>query len=64
MVSGANFLSTSGQIVATFNGQEAPTSCPAQNTCTITVPPSSRPTAQVVITTAGGASNAQTFTYD
>ena len=63
-VSGANFLSTSGQIVATFNGQVAPTSCPAQNTCTVTVPPSSAPSAQVVITTAGGASNAQTFTYD
>ena len=63
MVSGANFLSTSGQIVATFNGQVAPTSCPAQNTCTVTVPSSNAPSAQVVITTAGGASNAETFTY-
>jgi hypothetical protein len=50
--------------VATFNGQVAPTSCPAQNTCTVTVPTSSAPSAQVVITTAGGESNAQTFTYD
>ena len=33
-VAGANFLSANGQIVATFNGQVAPTSCPAQNTCT------------------------------
>ena len=40
-VAGANFLSSSGQIVATFNGQVAPNSCPAQNTCTVTVPPSS-----------------------
>jgi len=62
-VSGANFLSATGQIVATFDGQVAPTSCPAQNTCTVTVPPSNAPSAQVVITTAGGASNAQTFTY-
>jgi hypothetical protein len=62
-VSGANFLSTTGQIVATFNGQVAPTSCPAQNTCTVTVPSSNAPSAQVVITTAGGASNAETFTY-
>jgi IPT/TIG domain len=62
-VAGANFLSTSGQIVATFNGQVAPTSCPAQNTCTITVPPSTSPSAQVVITTASGTSNAVTFTY-
>jgi len=62
-VSGANFLSATGQIVATFNGQVAPTSCPAQNTCTVTVPSSNAPSAQVVITTAGGASNAETFTY-
>ena len=63
-VAGANFLSSSGQIVATFNGQVAPTSCPAQNTCTVTVPPSSGdPSAQVMITTASGTSNAVTFTY-
>jgi len=62
-VAGSNFLSTSGQIVATFNGQVAPTSCPAQNTCTITVPPSTSPSAQVVITTTSGTSNAVTFTY-
>ena len=59
----SNFLSSSGQIVATFNGQVAPTSCPAQNTCTVTVPPSTSPSAQVVITTARGTSNAVTFTY-
>jgi hypothetical protein len=63
VVAGANFLSSSGQIVATFDGQVAPTSCPAQNTCDVTVPASTSPSAQVVITTAGGASNALTFTY-
>jgi hypothetical protein len=63
-IAGANFLSTNGQIVATFDGQVAPTSCPAQSTCTVTVPPSTSPSAQVVITTAGGASNAVTFSYD
>ena len=62
-VAGANFLSTSGQIVATFNGQVAPTSCPAQNTCSVTVPPSTSASAEVVITTASGTSNAVTFTY-
>ncbi len=63
-VAGSNFLSSSGQIVATFNGQVAPTSCPAQNTCTVTVPPmSGSPSAQVTITTASGTSNAVTFTY-
>jgi IPT/TIG domain len=63
-IAGSNFLSSSGQIVAMFNGQVAPTSCPAQNTCSVTVPPSSGPgTAQVTVTTAGGTSNAMTFTY-
>lgn len=63
-VAGANFLSANGQITATFNGQVAPTSCPAQNTCTVTVPPSTGATsAQIVITTASGTSNAVTFNY-
>ena len=64
VVDGSNFLSSNGQIVATFNGQVAPTSCPAANTCTVTVPPmSGSSSAQVIITTASGASNAVTFTY-
>ncbi len=64
-VAGSNFMSSDGQIVATFNGQVAPTSCPAQNTCTITVPPPppGSQSAQVTITTASGTSNAVTFTY-
>jgi len=64
-VAGSNFLSSDGQIVASFNGQVAPTSCPAQNVCTVTVPPMAGPAAaaQVTITTAGGISNAVTFTY-
>jgi hypothetical protein len=63
-VSGANFLSSSGEIIATFNGQVAPTSCPAQNSCRVTVPAFNGATsAQVTITTAGGTSNAVTFTY-
>ena len=63
LVAGANFLSSGGQIVATFNGEVAPTSCPAQNTCMVTVPSSTAPSAQVVITTSSGPSNALTFTY-
>ncbi len=65
VVAGTNFMSATGQIVATFNGQVAPTRCPAQNTCSVTVPPlsSGAHTAQVVITTAGGISNTVTFTY-
>ena len=63
-VAGANFLSSNGQIVATFDGQVAPTSCPASNSCSVTVPPQSgSSSAQVSITTSGGTSNAVTFTY-
>ena len=63
-IAGSNFLSSDGQIVANFNGQVAPTSCPEQNTCTVTVPPmSGSQSAKVTITTASGTSNAVTFTY-
>lgn len=63
-IAGANFLSSSGQIVATFNGQVAPTTCPAQSTCTVTVPPGpGAGSVQVVITTSAGSSNPVTFTY-
>lgn len=64
-VAGSNFLSSDGQIVATFGGQVAPTSCPSQTTCTVTVPsgsPSSG-TVPVTITTSAGTSNSITFTY-
>jgi len=63
-ITGSNFLSSNGQIVATFNGQVAATSCPSQNSCTVTVPPSTGSgSAQVTVTTAGGTSNAVSFTY-
>jgi len=63
-ITGANFLSSDGHIVAAFNGQVAPTACPTQNTCTVTVPPSNgAPSAQVTVSTASGASNAVLFTY-
>jgi hypothetical protein len=63
-IAGSNFLSPDGRIVATFNGQVTSTSCPAPNTCMVTVPPSSGArSAQVTITTASGTSNAETFRY-
>jgi hypothetical protein len=64
-VAGSNFLSSDGQIVATFAGQVAPTSCPSQTMCSVTVPPSSAPPGpvSVTITTSAGTSNAVTFTY-
>jgi IPT/TIG domain len=64
VVVGANFLSSSGEIVAAFNGKGVPTSCPTQTTCTVTVPPPiGGPAAQVTITTSIGTSNAMNFVY-
>jgi hypothetical protein len=63
-ITGANFLSSDGHIVAAFNGQVASTSCPSSTTCTATVPPSSvTGPAQVTVTTAAGTSNTAPFTY-
>ena len=64
-VAGSNFLSSDGQIVATFAGQVAPTSCPSQTMCSVTVPPSAAPPGPVPvsITTSAGTSNTVTFTY-
>jgi IPT/TIG domain len=65
VISGANFLSSDGQIVARFGGQTTPTSCPEQHTCTVTVPPQAGAptTVPVTITTAAGTSNAMNFAY-
>ena len=63
-VLGANFLSSSGEITAAFNGQTTATSCPTQSTCTVTVPPPSGGSiTQVTITTSRGTSNAEAFVY-
>jgi IPT/TIG domain len=64
--SGGNFFSgADGRILAYFGSQEAPTSCPTQSTCTVTVPTLSGPPGDVpvTVTTDGGTSNALTFTY-
>jgi hypothetical protein len=64
-VHGSNFISSDGSIVASFDGQVTATSCPSEDLCTLTVPPSSagETSAQVTITTASGTSNAITFSY-
>jgi len=64
-VSGSNFLSADGLIVGHFGGQIAPTSCPSESTCTLTVPdlPGGPRAADVTITTESGTSNALTFRY-
>ncbi len=64
-VTGSNFLSSDGRIVASFDGRVTATSCSTQHVCTVTVPPPSagETSAQVTITTASGTSNAITFSY-
>ncbi len=65
VISGANFISADGVVQARFGGQLAPTACPVQTSCTVTVPamtgsPASVP---VTVTTDGGTSNPLTFTF-
>jgi hypothetical protein len=64
-IAGSNFLSSDGQIVASFSGQVTATSCPSQDVCTVTVPPPSagETSARVIITTGSGTSNAVAFSY-
>jgi hypothetical protein len=64
-VTGSNFLSSDGSIVASFDGQVTATSCSSEAVCTVTVPPQSagETSAQVTISTASGTSNAVAFSY-
>jgi hypothetical protein len=65
VVSGSNFISANGQIVAEFGGQVTSTSCPDQSTCTVTVPdlgPSPR-SVPFTITTQSGTSKPMNFSY-
>jgi hypothetical protein len=65
VISGANFLSGEGEIIARFGGRTAPTRCSDQTSCSVTVPvlagsPSVIP---VTVTTETGTSNVLNFTY-
>jgi hypothetical protein len=64
-ISGGNFQSTNGQIVADFGSTAASTDCPTSSTCTVTVPTGLPPfgSVPVTITTAQGVSNTLTFTF-
>lgn len=64
-VSGTDFLSADGEIVAHFGGQAAATSCPSQTLCLVTVPPlsGSPRVVTVSITTEAGTSRTLTFDY-
>ena len=64
-VSGANLFSADGQILTRFGGQTAPTSCPTQTSCMVTVPANASPSSSVpvTITTDSGTSNSLIFVY-
>ncbi len=65
VVVGMGFLSSDGTVLATFDGQVAPTVCPIETSCTVTVPTmSDQPsTVPITITTTSGTSNALSFAY-
>ena len=64
-VSGTDFMSADGEIVAHFGGQAATTSCSSQTLCLVTVPslPGSPRFVPVTITTEAGTSRTLTFDY-
>lgn len=65
LITGTDFVSANGRVLATFGGAPAPTSCSSATECTATAPaqPGSSSRVQVTITTATGTSNGQWFTY-
>jgi hypothetical protein len=65
-VHGSNLYSPStGVVLARVDGMPAPTECPSQSTCQVTIPqlPSHPRTAYLSITTQSGTSNPLTFRY-
>lgn len=65
VVHGSNLFSPNGLVLARFGGHPAPTICPTQTFCRVTVPtlPGSPSTVSLTITTELGTSNALAFLY-
>ncbi len=65
VVTGMNLFSPDGRVQAFFSGQEAPTSCTSETSCTVTVPdlPGPQRDVPVTIVTEAGTSNAIFFSY-
>jgi hypothetical protein len=65
VVHGSGFVSSNGIVLARFNGQAAPTNCPAENLCHVTVPQlaGSPPKISLTISTKSGTSNALLVSY-
>ena len=64
-IQGDGLVSSDNVIVAMFGAQTAPTHCPTQQQCVVTVPPPSpgTPSVPVQVRTSTGVSNALTFHY-
>jgi hypothetical protein len=65
-VSGANFMSADGQVIARVDGQVAPTDCPSQTDCTVSMPALvgvAPGPVQVTVTTGAGTSSPASFDY-
>ncbi len=64
-VSGAYLFSPDGHVQAFLGGEDAPTSCPTQTSCLVTVPALSGSSGSVPLTVEpeAGTSNAVSFSY-
>jgi len=64
-IQGSGLMSSDSLIVALFGAQTAPTHCPSQDECVVTVPPppAGPPSVPVQVRTSGGVSNALMFRY-
>ena len=64
-VAGSRLYSADGTIVVTFDGNPAPTHCPSEERCIVTVPPPPRGSTSAVVRleTPTGLSNTETFVY-
>jgi hypothetical protein len=60
-LTGSGFMSANGTIVATFNSHPAPTRCPSERLCLVTVPAGLHGSVAVRLHTESGESNALTF---
>ncbi len=64
ILSGMGITSANGTIVATFDSRPAPTRCPSEQRCLVTVPAGLKGSVNVRLQTESGRSNALTFHYE
>jgi IPT/TIG domain len=64
ILSGRGITSANGTIVATFDSRPAPTRCPSEQRCLVTVPAGLKGSVAVRLQTESGSSNALTFHHE